>query len=527
MKIILYHDNYFEDWDYRNVDIGIGGSETHQTEMSWRMAQRGYEIISYAPIPDDCVRLHRGVQWRHIDEVDWSEDGLWVIYRRPEMIDNLQDQEAWLLCQDVDYPTLNQERAEKFSKIIALTPAHATLLATRKPFLRDKIFISSNGIRMDVIREIEKNTYDRNPKRVMFASSPDRGLLETMQTFQKARRYDPDLELHTFYGFNNIDKVINNEKNKEHPAAIKSRIYKDKVMIESQKPNVFTHGRVPQRELYKEWLKTGIWLYQTNFFETSAITCMEAQALGAIPITRPYGALRDNVKHGIFIQGDAYSELNKAKYMAELINIANSLEYQESVRSEMMNYARVKFNWERIVDQWDSVLCGWDGVIGTQYNFQFRKAKGSILNVGCHTDSAKLKERLGAVNLDAFEICPQTGQQIVADVIADAREKLPKGFDTVILGDILEHFDNADCIKILKNAKQSLNDGGQVVITCPDDNREIKMGGTFDVFGGHKPMPLERLAGLISYTGLGIESQQFIDYTFAEGWGIVAKSLTL
>ena len=524
MKIILYHDNHFENWDYRNLDIGIGGSETHQIEMSWRLAQRGYEVISYAPIPDDCIRFHKGVQWRHISEADWTEDGLWIIYRRPEIIDNLQGQEAWLLCQDVDYPTLNQERAEKYSKVIALTIAHAEMLVTLKPYLVDKIFISSNGIRMDIIREVEKETSIRNYKRVMFASSPDRGLLETLQTFHKARRYDPELELHTFYGFNNINKVIEDEKRRNHPAAIRSRQYRDKVLKEADKPNVFYHGRVSQTELYKEWLKTGIWLYQTNFFETSCITCMEAQALGAIPITRPYGALRNNVKHGIFIQGDAYNEINKSRYMTELISVANSPEYQDSIRPQMIYDARLIFNWERIVDQWDSVFNGWNKFIGTQYNFQFKYAEGKILNIGCHDDSTGFKELLGAVNLDRWIKCPYTDLDIKADVIADARESLPftEKFDSVIIGDMLEHLTEIDSIKVLVNAKKVLSDKGKIIITVPDDQRPSAESIT-DGYNFHKPMPRNAVEKLIRQVNMKIQLYQPIDYTFAEGHGMICK----
>ena len=524
MKIILYHDNHFEAWDYRNLDIGIGGSETHQIEMSWRLAQRGYEVISYAPIPEDCVRLHKGVQWRHISDADWTEDGLWVIYRRPEIIDNLVGQRAWLLCQDADYPTLNQERAEKYEFIIALTIAHAELLITRKPYLKDKILISSNGIRMDVIREVEKETIERNQKRVMFASSPDRGLLETMQTFNKARRYDPDLELHTFYGFNNINKIVDDERRKDHPMAIKTRKYRDNVLKESEKPNIFYHGRVSQKELYKEWLKTGIWLYVTNFFETSCITCMEAQALGAIPVTRPYGALRNNVKHGIFIQGDAYNEINNARYMTELINVANSLDYQESIRSQMMYDARLRFNWERIVDQWDSIMQGWDGVIGSQYNFQYRHADGKILNIGCHDDSTGFKEKKGAVNLDRWSKCPYTDMEIKADVIADARYPLPftEKFDSIIIGDVLEHLTELDTLLVLYNASIVLNDGGKIIVTVPDDRRDSEVS-TIDGYAFHKPMPKKLVEQLIRQVNMKVVHYQAIDYTFAEGSGFICQ----
>ena len=514
MNFIMYHEPHFEKWDYRNLDIGIGGSETHQIEMAWRLARRGHEVVSYAPLPEDCERQWRGTQWRDLSECDWTEEGIWLIYRRPSMVDNLKGQEAWLICQDTDYPDLNEERAEKFTRIIALTPTHAEYLALAKPYLEDKLFISSNGIRMDVIREVEKEGIERNPHRVMFASSPDRGLLPSIESFQKAREYIPDLEFHAFYGFNNIDKVIF----KDDKAYKFQQQYRQECMEAMNLPGVTWHGRVPQHELYREWLKTGIWLYQTNFFETSAITCMESQALGAIPITHPVGALIDNVKFGTFIEGDAFNNLNNAKYAAELVIMSNP-ELQESIRHDMMEWARMRFNWERIVDQVESWVYGFEDV-KSQYNYQFKKSKGSVLNVGSHTDSAKLKERLGAVNLDAFKVCPQTGLEIVADIFQDARDKLPLGFDTVILGDILEHFNDEDCIKILKNAKSAINEGGQVVITCPDDSREAKIDGAF---GGHKPMPLDRLTELVLASGLEVESSQFIDYTFCTGVGVVAK----
>jgi len=251
---------------------------------------------------------------------------------------------------------------------------------------------------------------------------------------------------------------------------------------------------------------------------------MEAQSLGAIPITRPYGALRDNVKYGIFIQGDAYSSLNKAKYMAELINVANSPEYQESIRAEMMYEARIRFNWERWVDQWDSILQGWGRYIGTQYNFQYKHAEGKILNIGCHDDSTGFKEHLGAVNLDRWALCPYTDMEIKADVIADAREPLPfdTKFDSIIIGDVIEHLSDADTIKVLHNAKQVLSDKGKLIITCPDDQREAGESKT-DGYNFHHPMPKHKLEKLIRESYMRVEHYQPIDYSFAEGHGIICQ----
>ena len=112
---------------------------------------------------------------------------------------------------------------------------------------------------------------------------------------------------------------------------------------------------------------------------------MEAQALGAIPITNPLWALRDNVKHGIFIDGDADADpLTQARYTAEIIRLTIQPQIQEQLRPQMMQDAKETFNWERWVDQWESWIYGYEKHnYVAQYNFQLKHAKGKILNVGC------------------------------------------------------------------------------------------------------------------------------------------------
>jgi hypothetical protein len=91
---------------------------------------------------------------------------------------------------------------------------------------------------------------------------------------------------------------------------------------------------------------------------------MDAQALGAIPITIPYWAVGENVQHGVFIQGDASTDpLTRARFAFEVAKLACDPEKQESIRHPMMHWARRHFDWERFVDQWE----GWamtDEVIG-------------------------------------------------------------------------------------------------------------------------------------------------------------------
>lgn len=533
MKFILYHPVHFEEWDYRNLETGIGGSETNQIEMAWRLAKRGHEVISYAPIPDDCESYWRGVEWRHLEDVDFAENGIWIIYRSPNTADHFEpdtDREYWLMCQDEDYPTFTEERAAKFSRIMPLCETHASNLVGTKPYLKDKIWITTNGIRMDLIREIEELP-ERNPKRIMYASSPDRGLKYVLQTFKRAREFVSDLELHAFYGFNNIDKLIDMSPEFSHYKKLK-------VDIESlmDQDGVHFHGRVSQRQLYHEWLKSGIWLYQTNFSETSCITCMEAQALGAIPIFNPTWALAHNVYHGIRIEGDAWNDrLIKGRYLGELIRLASDEDLQEQIRSEMMLDSMQRFNWERVVDQWEASLYTPEHPhIHSQLIFQRKHAEGKILNLGCNGDFAGFRS-IGAVNVDICEIDPALKTPNEVDIIADARdlpESLYNQFDCVIVGEMLEHMVCRDGVKVLQSAREALQNGGKIIITCPSDDRgieeDIYTGEPIEdyaegISGRHRYVTEPGLTGMVQAAGLSIDRIEEIDYTHFLGWGIVCS----
>lgn len=362
MKFFLYSPVSFEPWDWRSsVETGIGGSETSHVEMAWRLARRGHEVVTYAPIPADCPGEWRGTKWFPLDKADFTQDGLWVFYRCPEMMDEFPKtpgQSAWLICQDFDYDSWTPERVAKIDRIVPLCKSHEQHIANRHrdiPGFAEKMWITSNGVKVDLIEEIEKEIEDRedpfhptnrNPLRIMHASSPDRGLLPLLKSFKKAREYVPDLELHAFYGFNNIDKLI--ERGEKSMARMKAEILKW-----ADQKNVYLHGRISQPDLYREWFKSGIYCYETNFWETSHISGQEAQCMGAIPVFSPVWGQAENISHGIAVAGDANDPLTQARFAAELVRLALDPHLQASIRFPMMRESRKRFDWENWVTQWE------------------------------------------------------------------------------------------------------------------------------------------------------------------------------
>lgn len=351
MRFHFYSPVNFELWDYRNPDTkGIGGSETSHIEMALRLAKSGHAVESYSPIPKGCPDSHGGVVWLAIKQALFWDPGVWVLYRCPSVLDNFsgcqKDQRIWFVAQDVSYKELTDERLCKIERIIALCPDHARFLAEQFPKHASKVWLSSNGIRRELIEGIESTEkIERNPNQLLFASSPDRGLVPLLKIFKKTREYLPELELKVAYGFHNLDLLVEN-----YPYLKK---IKSEVEALLNQPNVTFCGRLSQPDLMREWFKTSYWVHPTDFTETSCITAMESMACGAYPITRPLWALKDNVKFGTMIEGSPGTDaLVQCRYVGEIIR-AFKTGLADKVQAPMMKWARDHFDWNRFVDQWE------------------------------------------------------------------------------------------------------------------------------------------------------------------------------
>lgn len=358
MKIFFYSNVRFEPWDYRNPDtVGIGGSETAQIQMAERLAARGYDVTSYAPIPHDAEGIHKGVRWLPLAAADFVQEGLWIMSRCPHAAKNFKksaNQKLWLICQDVDYPNIDQktgypiaDHLEPFNRIVALCRTQQEFLKMKYPKVADKVCLSSNGLRRDLIEEVEKLNIPRNPKKVIFSSSPDRGLNALLKIFRRASEYVPDLKLSIAYGWDNIDKFLH--------VSPQTRLLKKEIMdLVEKTPGITFCGRLPQKELYKEIFSSGVYVSCTDFKETSMISCMEMQAAGAYAIFSPLWAAQENIQHGIFIHGYPDDPITISRFANALVSVVNNPEQQEVLRKPMMTYARDRFDWEKIVTQFDS-----------------------------------------------------------------------------------------------------------------------------------------------------------------------------
>jgi glycosyltransferase involved in cell wall biosynthesis len=539
--IHIFHPIFFETWQPDTPDVrGIGQSETAQIELCKRLKLRGWDVNSYAPVPWKGVRDFNGVAWMPLEMADFSQPGHWMIFRHPPTLDHFSldhtNQKLYLVSEDESYPTWTDERCAKLDILFALCQSHKASLESDHPALKGKVQVAANGIKMDLIRAADANPQVRDPHRIMWASSPDRGLLRLLKIFRRVREWVSDATLYIAYGFNNIDVLV-----KLGPQFQWMQKAKDEIMKEADQPGVHWLGRIPQPQLMLEWAKSGIFCYPTTFRETFGSSHCEAMALGAIPVASPVWALGEHAIAGSLIPGDPADPLIQARFVSEICRWMgmSAKEEVEKIRPVMMQEARMRFDWERAVDWYEAFMLGYvspNRAVTCQFNYQLKACLGakSILNVGCADDPADLAG-MGAVNLDLRQADPIHGRQTKADVLCDMRDLSPLGdqkFDRIVYGDCLEHFQLSTVPAILQEGMKHLAPGGKIVVTVPNDYRPPEAqhkgsDGSHEYIDGVSavhlhPIPRTTLDKWLDQAGLVMANYQEIECPWYQAHGFTA-----
>lgn len=347
-KIALFSAFTLENWNWTNPDtLGIGGSETSHIEQAKRLAKRGHEVISFVPFGGGDTKVDN-VSWKDSDTVNMHlekmQDFTWFVYRAPQFFDmDLPKGKYFFVAQDVGYD-FTPEQLAKIDGYICLCEDHCKYTLARYPALKGKIFKSSNGIRLDLIESIEAENITRNPRKIIYASSPDRGLELILKDWFRIREFVPDAELHVFYGRNNMHKMMERGADYLKPLNASLDALKDQ-------PGVFWRGRINQPDLIREMFSAGIWWYPSDWMETSCIQCMEMQACGVTPVTNRLWAVGENVFHGVMLDGIPQKDnLTRMSLVHEVIGLLKE-PMPPAERAEMMLDSRQTFTWEKYVTQ--------------------------------------------------------------------------------------------------------------------------------------------------------------------------------
>jgi len=343
--------------DLYKGDRQIGGGETAMVSISKELAALGHEVVVFYDIK--TPGRYDGVDYlptnHFVNLVTRLYCDVLVAWDAPHafrfcdhaakrvLAFQLNDAQIGVYDWTVDYyfhPS--QWHQDRFKKMYPE-------ITTEKCFAK-----MTNGISFDRYADPIRDGIKRTPHRVIYSSSPDRGLHHLLEWWPKVHESVPDAELHVFY---EVDKWL------ELLASIKARGGTANTMdrgdfiaaYRQTHPNgtdgVVFHGGVGQATLAKEQLKSAILAYPCDPVQPTegfSMTVLEGITAGCQVITT---------------QADALPELWSNAPGVTMLPIDAQLwtqtiiEKLQAATPEIEMQVCPDYSWASIARKWEEVLC--------------------------------------------------------------------------------------------------------------------------------------------------------------------------
>ena len=345
-----------EPWDYESGKTGIGGSEKMVILLAPRLQRRGWNVTVYANMThkNRGVDHATGVVWRHWAEYDQARArDVLVVWRAPQALTALQGpvKKRVFWGHDVLRPELFTPEVQAVTDLYQVQSRfHAEPLLGHVD--ESKIWYARNGI-----VPYDRYPPEKDPKVVVYSSSPDRGLLTAAQIVQRARLSDPDIRLVCCYGLTPLYRKVKAENQHGHipdvGRDVNADMYETWLHEALDEVGAVVLNRVGFNEVAAMFAKGGVWLYPTRFPEISCMSAMEAMAGGCVPVCTNTGALAETLTRG---GGDAFKELRlkdgDVKAGAEKLLAAIKIPADDPRRVSMAAQANAVFDVEALADEW-------------------------------------------------------------------------------------------------------------------------------------------------------------------------------
>lgn len=351
---VMYTGKAFETWTPKNLDEGgIGGSETATIYTARDFVRKGWR----AKVFGDCLGkeyVYDGVEYIHhekfVDFLAVQKMDLFVSSRRPDVF-NLPIRAGRSACLAHDIwlsPDKNADlHVDRVDKFFVLSPWHKQFFMSHHQGVpENKIYITRDGVDLGRFKEPLRHVKGR----MIYSSSPDRGLETLLDCLPRIRKEVPHAEVHVFYGFSNWEKF--NEMRNDQPMLAKIRALKARL----NEVGVVYRGRMGQRELAQEMLQAELAPFPTWFQETFYITGTELMAAGVPIVSSDLAAIQTTVgAAGVLIPGDPYSPAYRDRFVEECVLMMTAPNRWKKHHELGLEKAKT-FDWQGIADEWCAAL---------------------------------------------------------------------------------------------------------------------------------------------------------------------------
>lgn len=330
----------------------VGGSEEAVMKLAHKLYNFGWNVTVY----NHCGKPgnYDGVEYKNYWEYNRRDkQDVTILWRQPMMADyEINSNKVFVDLHDVlSQGEFTEERLAKIDGVFTKSKAQCDLYDNVP---NNKKYVVSNGIDFKFFNRRLNGFYDKNYYRILNTSSPDRHLESTLNVFERLIEKEPDKpwKLAWFYGWDLYEEWHKQDKDlMEYMKINKERFDK---LVEAGRA---TGGYfLSQDKINEEYIKAGIFLYPTQFFEINCISAIKAQAANCLTITSDFAALEEINKYGtrIVTKGNkwktdkTFGDTNEDFYVNAIL---------ENIEKPVNIYKNMQeFDWSNIARQWNKII---------------------------------------------------------------------------------------------------------------------------------------------------------------------------
>ncbi len=340
---------------------GVTGSEQSMLYLARDSVQRGHRVVVYLPINEEIIA--DGVSYldvrkeyprlRELDDADvavsWlSADALFRCPEKALRIHSIQIND-WLTNANVqgNYPHVDV--------FLCVSEAQQKWLweATNHPNDTERVEIVPNGVDLDRFTR----SFPRVRHRLVYCSSPDRGLHWLLYFWPEIRLAYPDATLHVYYEIRQWFEATCHAL-----TAVGQRArYVGERFDRFEPHGVIRHGAVSPIELANSLLRSDLMVYPCDPIaptEGFSVATLENCAAGCVPVMTDADALGSIYSgSGAAViprkDGNAWAE----QYLSELLRLMSDEAQQEVAdrRKQVMEFAQ-QYSWTEVGKQFHAMI---------------------------------------------------------------------------------------------------------------------------------------------------------------------------
>lgn len=315
--------------------LGCGGAELALLTMCGAWQYYGNDITLYNDPKEIGASSFKQLPVSDFDPKGDQDITIFFRSPNPELAQKTGGKKFWWSC---DSYTIDDFRAFRgmVDKVVCISSYHAK-------YFKDMYGIT-DGIAIDLpVRTWEyKEKIQKIPKRCIFTSIPDRGVMELHAAWPRIHAEVPEASL-----------VITSDWRLWAEWCTEEQIRHFKLSY-ARHPNVIYKGAVKRNELIQIQMEAEIHTYPCQFSEMFCISVAESQVAGAFPVTSDAGALT-TTNMGRIIHGSSQDAKWQDVFVQNTVELLTDPKLPDK-QNWIREVARKRFSVENILNQWEEKI---------------------------------------------------------------------------------------------------------------------------------------------------------------------------